>query len=244
MNNLCNELSKFFSARSTHRIYSAVAIIELLMVILLPFKQSDLILGSAISMQGLIGAFFGVLNVFLAGIIWEPDLGKGTIINVLSAGTGRTKYFFTKLFAMLIQSFLFTALISVIGFSYALIVGKGFSDFTGKDILIANICSFTIVFLVSFVFELLAACSFLIFTNFAGAMVVASVISFAEFVVSTNIAFRNGAVFSPSSVFANTIRNINVETLTEMIKRGSFVLGVYIFVLGFCGGILNERNEY
>lgn len=239
-----NELVIFYSSKAVRVIYAAVCLIAGLAQTMLPYEKEMQLVAPGFAAEAAIGAFYGVVVAFLTGKMFESDLKNGTIINILSCGTGRTAYFAGKIAVMLIHSFLFPLLLSLVVLAFPLAGGLRDVDTSTEDIIVSNIISLVILFLVTLAESLIATVFYLVLTSFTSAVVVSAIVAFAEYLI-TLVAFRNIPVMlSPIGVFLKVVRTTTVETVKTVFLPAVVMLFIYILVLGCVFYRQSNRNEY
>jgi hypothetical protein len=241
---LKNELVIFYSSVSVRAIYIAICLIAILAQVLLPYETSMQLAAPGFAAQAAIGAFYGVVVAFLTGKAFEKDLKNGTIINVLSCGTGRTAYFAGKCILLLIHSFLFPLMLSLVVLAFPLIKGIGDVNIPVEDIIISNIISFVLLFLMTFAESLIATVFYMLLSQFISSVIVSALVAFSEYLI-TLVIFRNvPVILSPIGIFIKVVNRITVDNIKAVFLPATVMLVIYISVFGYVFYLQSKRSEY
>ncbi len=225
------EIKKYYSNKAVRNTYICVIFPIFILEYLFDTEKEFYILAPALAVQGLFGAVFGIICVFLMGKIWENDLSDGTIKNIFSAGVSRGKWFITKLKITITQCFTFTALTSFAGMIIGLSSRSKPQGYSWYEIIIKNMQSFLVVISTALVYGAISTLIFLIIKNFRFALLVAMTVPFFECIVSLLYLVDKKMVFLPTAFLDNLYVAIEENKFNDF--NALFLKGMISMLLVF-----------
>ena len=244
MGKLKNELKIYYSAISVRIMYAIVAVCIIGMFLLMPFKRNEALLAPGTFAQASLGILFGVVIVYMTGKVWENDLRRGTIINILSSGTSRTEYFLSKLGVLVVQCLAFSIFVSAIVLVLTGLFGSGTIECTFFNALVSNILSWILVFMTYIAESLIATVFFMAINSFSYAFVAAIAFVIAEYFIAYFYMAKSLTAVLPITIFFRLVKDINPDTAMNVFVHDSWIIVLYILVAGAICFVLNKRNEY
>lgn len=235
---LLNELSKYFGSKSVRKTYFTVVVILVLMGLFMPFEENDILVAPGLSSTMVFLSLFGVITAFLSSKVWEQDLRKGVIVNVIVTGNSRTVYFWAKVITTVVQSAVFSGVVAVVMLVLGICQTHGHISVSFDEILLGNMYSFLMVFIFVLAESTIAMAIMHLFNSFMTAFIVALTVPFLEYLIIYLLEIYlwnlKGPFLSPVAVIIHSPRvgETNVDSLKALLVPTVAVCGIYTLVFG------------
>lgn len=247
MGKLINEFVVFFSLKTLRYVCFLIFAYSFLMNGLAGINAEQFLFAPSIIGIWPFASLFGPLNVFLVAQVWDQDLRRGTIKNILSAGVSRENYFFRKLFMVVTQSVFLSLYAHVIGLFQGIIRMTAGGCYSGGEGWRSQVFSLLCVFFISVAYSSFATFLFMAVMSFRLALLIAVSVSFLESVLSVVFLAGSEVILSPNCFFIMAVQRaarMDLGGIELCFQQGMATMLIYVCIFGIASFIVCKRSEY